>query len=112
MLRRHIERLIHHALKQLQARDELLAIPAFVPIDEPHERSQGDFSTTIAVTLATMLDMKPNDVANRIVKYLPVSDYIEKITVAPSGTLYFYVSLYAFHAVIEQILGQKSQYGC
>lgn len=111
MLKQHIERLVHKALKQLEAKGELIAIPAFIPIIENKDKRFGDLTTNIALTVASSLKMDTLNLAQNIIAHLATSPYIAKVEMSETGLIHFHLALYAFHAVIEEILKEGEKYG-
>ncbi len=84
-LNHELERSIRAALQAAQADGDLpdFAIPG-IPVSAPKRAGQGDLSYP-AMGLARFARMKPLDIANHIVKRMPVLDFVETIEVAPPG---------------------------
>jgi len=98
-------------LRQMQQSGEMPAIPAFIQIDPTKDKQHGDFATNVALLLAKPAQMKPRDIANRIVQLLPASPYIEKVEVAGPGFINFFMSNKALTDTAVRILEEKEMFG-
>ena len=61
-----------------------------ITIETPKEKTNGDFSTNIAMKMAKKLNKSPIELAN-IIKEKINEEYIEKIVVAGPGFINFYL---------------------
>ena len=75
--------------------------------------SHGDFSTNVAFIHATPTKTKPRDIADKILKYINENkpDFIEKVEIAGSGFINFFMSGKFFHDTVSEILKQKEKFG-
>lgn len=110
-MKQHLENLVHIALRRLQEAGELLAIPAYIQIEEAKDNSRGDFATNIALTLAKAVHKNPHQLAERIVHFFPPSPHIQKIEIAGLGFINFFLSPQALNSVITAILTEKQNFG-
>jgi len=110
-MKQHIESLLQTVLRQLQQSGEMPAIPAFIQIDPTRDKQHGDFATNVALLLAKPAQKKPRDIAERIVKLLPPSPYVEKIEIAGPGFINFFMSNKALTDTVVHILKDKEQFG-
>ncbi len=89
--------------------------PADLPdilVEEPKVVSQGDFSTNIAMIMASKQKMAPRKIAEVIVGSLDDSEgIVEKIEVAGPGFINFYINNSAWHKVLHKIYDEDSRYG-
>ncbi len=112
-LKQHLHRLFSHALKQLQIKGD---IPQNITLDIHLERTRnvqhGDFACNVAMMLAKATRMRPRDLATRIVAALPTNDeYIAKIEIAGPGFINIFLTLEAYHRVVNDILTDRDTYG-
>ena len=111
-MKQTIHDLIENALADLQQSGQLpddLRID--IQVSATKDRSQGDFASNIAMTLARQADKPPREVAELVVGQLAEHDSIEKVEVAGPGFINFFLASDASHAVIRQILQQGGQFG-
>lgn len=81
-------------------------------VEIPKDKSNGDYSTNIAMRLTKVLGKKPQDIANELAKELVQNDFIEKADVAGPGFINFIVSKGELSSVISNVLKQNDNYGC
>lgn len=110
-MKQHIESLVQLAVKQLQEKGELPAIPAFIQIDTTKDKLHGDFASNIAMVLAKPAQKKPRDIAELIIKTLPASPFLQKVEIAGPGFINFFLSPQALAEVIAKILTEKENFG-
>jgi len=82
-----------------------------VMIEIPKDKSNGDYSTNIAMRLTKKLQRKPQEIANELVSELSKNDLIEKVEVAGPGFINFVVSKGELTSVISNVLKQNDNYG-
>ena len=75
------------------------------------ESAHGDYSSNIALALASSAKMAARDLADRIIAELPESDFIEQVAVAGPGFINFHLKETAYAEVVLEIVHQGSQYG-
>ena len=111
-MKQAIHDLIDTALADLQQSAQLPTdLNINIQVSATKDRSQGDFASNIAMTLAKQAGKPPRDVARLIVDQLSEHDSIEKVEVAGPGFINFFLASDASHAVIGQILQQGEQFG-
>lgn len=110
-MKQHIETLIQTALKQLQASGELPETSALIQVDATKDKQYGDFASNIAMILAKQAQKKPRDIAERIIKLLPPSSYIQKAEVAGPGFINFFLTPGAMTVVVAKVLKEKNAFG-
>ena len=76
------------------------------------EGARGDYSSNIALTLASSAKMASRDLAERIIAEIPASDFVDNIIVAGPGFINFYLKEKAYAEVVLEIVRQGTQYGC
>lgn len=107
----HIESLIRAALAQMKEAGELSALPATIQIENTKDKLHGDFSSNAAMMLAKVEQKKPREIAEHIVRGLPVSTYVTKVEIAGPGFINFFLSPQALTSVIVKILKEGQRYG-
>ena len=86
-------------------------IPSFV-IEEPKDKSNGDFAVNIAMMLAKAAHSAPRQIAENIVCGIEKEKIgAEKIEIAGPGFINFYVDKSYLHNVISEIEDAKENYG-
>ena len=107
-----IEGLLNAAIAGLQAEGGLPhAVAVKVEIDHTRSKEHGDFACNVALALAKAAKTKPRELAERIVKALPASPFIEKVEIAGPGFINFFLKQNAYQQVIAQILDAGAGYG-
>lgn len=111
-MKQAIHDLIETALADLQQSGELPTdLNINIQVSATKDRSQGDFASNIAMTLAKQAGKPPREIADLIVGRLSADDSIDKVEVAGPGFINFFLASDASHAVIRQILQQGGQFG-
>ncbi|MDH5632427.1 MAG: arginine--tRNA ligase [Gammaproteobacteria bacterium] len=82
-----------------------------IAIDRTRDKSHGDFACNIALALAKSMQMKPRDLAQKIVDALPVDAAIAKVEIAGPGFINFFLSPHAYHDMVCEILDKTDQWG-
>lgn len=104
-MKEKIEKIVLEALKKMGVETSSLDIVVEIPKDS----SNGDYSTNIAMRLASVLKKKPLDIANGIVNNIEDEDFSKVEAVAP-GFINFYLSeTYLFNEV-ESIVENPGGY--
>ncbi len=81
-----------------------------ITIETPKEKTNGDFSTNIAMKMAKKLNKSPIELAN-IIKEKINEEYIEKIVVAGPGFINFYLKKDYLLENIKKVINEKENYG-
>ncbi|HBN27055.1 MAG TPA: arginine--tRNA ligase [Desulfobacteraceae bacterium] len=112
-MKQKIMNLVLGAVKNAWEKGELS--PADLPdilVEEPKVVFQGDFSTNIAMIMASKQKMAPRKIAEIIVGSLDDSEgIVEKIEVAGPGFINFYINNSAWHQILHKIHDEDSRYG-
>ena len=82
-----------------------------IVIEIPKNKSNGDYSTNIPLTLTKQLNNSPLEIAKMIVKNIKDNDIIEKIEIANPGFINFYIKKEYLLNNINNILEKKREYG-
>ncbi len=80
--------------------------------EKPKQKKFGDLSTNIAMQMAAILKTNPRQIATEIQSFISIDpQYIEKIDIAGSGFLNFYISPNSFYIQLYDIIKKKEKYG-
>ena len=82
-----------------------------IQVSRPKQIQHGDFSTNVSLPLAKILKKPPLEIANEIIKHIPVSLLIEKVEIAGAGYINFFLSSEARVKLINKILMEKEDFG-
>jgi len=111
-LKAQIESLLNAAIAGLQAEGGLPNDARVkVEIDHARAKEHGDFACNVALALAKAARTKPRELAERIVKALPASPFVEKVEIAGPGFINFFLKQNAYQQIITQILDAGTGYG-
>ena len=81
-------------------------------IEEPKARAHGDFSTNIAMVMASIQKMAPRKIAEAVIAHLDDADaMIERTEIAGPGFLNFFLKNSAWYPVLEKIHDFDKRYG-
>ena len=75
------------------------------------DKKFGDFSSNVSMKFAHLYDLKPRDLARKIINEIEENDNILKIEVAGPGFINFFVSKNTQFEIIEKILKDKTSFG-
>ena len=103
----HLQELLRAALDSVapgNAATEIL-------IERPKQASHGDFASNLALQLAKTLKQKPRDIAERLVRELPASPWLDKAEIAGAGFINFTLKHAARTQAIAAVLEAGAQYG-
>ncbi len=108
-----IRTLIEDSLNALAVDGILSAetLPESIVIDKPKRENQGDYASSIALSLAKQVKIKPAELALQIVERLPDADCIAKTEIAGPGFINFFLSSQSLTAIVSEILDQQEHYG-
>ena len=84
---------------------------SLVMIEIPKDKSNGDYSTNVAMRLAKELKKAPVVIANELKEVLENSDLLEKVEVAGPGFINFVVNKGELSSVISNVIKQNENYG-
>ncbi len=81
-------------------------------LSQPKQKQFGDFSSNLALQLAAHLKKNPRAIAQDIIDFItPDSQFIEKIEIAGSGFVNFFVSDSSVYSQLRNILELGNDYG-
>jgi arginyl-tRNA synthetase len=100
MIKQKIEKLITEAL----SKTDIQFSQEDVLVEQTDSLNKGDYTTNIAMKLASKLGVEPREVARKIVENIEEVEEIEKIEIAGPGFINFYLSTKYLNSQIGQIL--------
>ena len=108
-----ISQLIQEAVRRAHKNGHLPSeVLPEVEVTEPKATAHGDFSTNIAMVMASTQKMAPRKIAETIVHQLDDDGGIlEKAEIAGPGFINFFLKPYAWHSVLSQIHQIDTRYG-
>lgn len=80
-------------------------------VEEPRHKSHGDLSTNFAMVSASVQKMPPRKIAEALVSNIETGDFIEKVEIAGSGFINFFLSNKSWQPVVDEILEADKSYG-
>jgi len=111
-LKNQIAGLLTAAIEGLKAEGGLPRdVSVSVEVDHARSKEHGDFASNVALALAKQARAKPRDVADRIVKALPVTPLIAKVEIAGPGFINFFLDPDAYRQVVPRILRDGDAFG-
>jgi len=102
--------MLGQAVAQLAGTFGDIALPEVV-VERTRARIHGDFASNVALTMAKAARRNPRDIAQALRERLPEEPLVERVEVAGAGFLNFFLAPRAYHALIEQILTQRENFG-
>ncbi len=112
MSKQEIEKLLQQALTDVKKTHHWDIDFPRIQIDATKDKQHGDFASNIALVLAKSLQRKPREVAETIIQAIPASAQIKKVEIAGPGFINFFVTTDTLYNVINDVLTQKTQFGC
>ena len=112
-MKQKIKNLIINAAGRAHQKGDLQSadIPE-VEVEEPRAEAHGDFSTNIALVMASIQKMAPRKIADAIIAHLQdQQELIAKTEIAGPGFINFFVQPTAWHPVLREILDADTAYG-
>ncbi len=108
-----LKNIILEAAKAAHENGELTSAEIPEPeIEEPKARAHGDFSTNIAMVMASIQKMAPRKIAEAVIAHLDDADgMIARTDIAGPGFLNFYMEKSAWYPVLQEIHDLNERYG-
>ncbi len=109
-MKQHIRTLIFNAAKAAFDKGNLV-IPEFT-VEEPKQDAHGDFSTNLAMTMASSQKMAPRKIAEIILKNIENKDnLLAKTEIAGPGFINFFINPSSWYPVLREIHDKNQLYG-
>jgi arginyl-tRNA synthetase len=112
-MKQKIQNLILSAAKRAFEKGDLPSAGiSEVEVEEPRADAHGDFSSNIALVMASIQKMAPRKIAEAIIAHIQdPQELIEKTEIAGPGFINFFVKPSAWHPVLLQIHEADTAYG-
>jgi len=81
-------------------------------VDHTRQKGHGDIASNAALVLAKELGMSPRNLAEEIVRGLPVSPFIKRTEIAGPAFINFFLTFEAWSRLIHEIQSSAENYGC
>ncbi|MCK4468880.1 MAG: arginine--tRNA ligase, partial [Desulfobacterales bacterium] len=83
-----------------------------IEVEAPKIEAHGDFSTNIAMVMASVQKMQPKRIAETIIKNIDDSEgIIAKTEIAGPGFINFFINSLSWHPVLRTIHEEDDRYG-
>ena len=82
-----------------------------IPLEQPSDKSHGEYSTSIALKLAKQQNISPREFATELVSKIDRSDLIKRIEIAGPGFINFHLSKKALRKQIARSGEQGEKFG-
>lgn len=108
-----IEDLILNAVRSAHQKNDLpSAEMVAVEVDEPKADAHGDFSTNVAMVMASVQKMPPRRIAEVITRHIQDPEgIVEKTEIAGPGFINFFLKTSAWYPVLQKIHAADARYG-
>ncbi|MCX7171227.1 MAG: arginine--tRNA ligase, partial [Proteobacteria bacterium] len=103
----HLRQLLGDALASVAPGQGDIAIL----LERPKQAGHGDFASNLALQLAKTLKANPREIAQRLVRELAVSPWVDQVEVAGAGFINFRLAAAAKTRVVREVLDQGDAYG-
>ncbi|MFA7281062.1 MAG: arginine--tRNA ligase [Sterolibacterium sp.] len=103
----HLRQLLTDALASVAPGQHDIAIL----LERPKQASHGDFASNLALQLAKTLKANPREIAQRLVREIAVSPWVNQVEVAGAGFINFHLAPAAKTQVVRDIMEQGEAYG-
>ena len=82
-----------------------------IVVEIPRDKSNGDFSTNIAMQLVKILKASPDEIATKIVEELKTTSKIKDIKIAGPGFINIFISDEYIASLVSKVIEADSNYG-
>ena len=111
-MKQHLENLLQQAISQLKQNGVLpVDLNVDILLEKTRDEKFGDFACNIAMQLCKQLKRKPREIAELIIKHLPISDKVSKVEIAGAGFINFFLVSNAFIQIIDEVLNAGEEFG-
>jgi arginyl-tRNA synthetase len=112
-MKQKIKNLILTAAKNAHQKGDLPSADITeVEVEEPRVATHGDFSSNIAMVMASVQKMAPRKIAEAVISHIQdPQELIEKTEIAGPGFINFFVKASAWHPVLREIHEADAAYG-
>jgi len=78
-------------------------------IEEPNEKSHGDYSTNVAMILAGKEKKNPRKIAEKLIKKIEKNKMFSKVEIAGPGFINFFIAPEYLQKEVSKILKEKKR---
>lgn len=113
-MRQAIQDMLHAALSSAVEAGELEAptVPPSTVLEIPKVEANGDFSTNLAMTMASMQKRAPRDIAAVLMSHLKDPDgLLAKVDIAGPGFVNFFVQPHRWYDILRAVHAEGRRYG-
>ena len=111
-MKEKIRELVSHALDSLYQQGKSLKVaPESIIIERPRSESHGDFTTNIALQLASQEKISPRKCAENILERIPKCEFLERCEIAGPGFINFFVYTESYLELIDEIRNAGPEFG-
>lgn len=107
LLKNQIKKRVHEAFKKAFQDFEC---PDLI-IEYPASLDHGDYSSNLAMHLSKNLQMRPHDIAQKIVDHFDKGNLVEKVEIAGPGFINFFLSQNVLTSEVDKVLSEGMSYG-
>lgn len=113
MVKQQLIDCIRKSVEAVNASGAQFALPDEVQLETPPRKDYGDFSTNVAMILASQAKLPPRQVADRIVASLRENQpgFVDKIEIAGPGFINFLLKPQWLQNAVREILDKSGDYG-
>jgi arginyl-tRNA synthetase len=112
-VKKGVNGIIRRAMAKAQERGELAegALPPLI-VEYPRDERHGDYSTNVAMTMASHIGKPPRAIAETIVRFIEDAEgVIERVEVAGPGFINFFLKEAYWHYFLREADQQGARYG-
>lgn len=112
MIHHELAGMVTKAINKAQKKGDLppFEIPE-VTIEHPKQAGHGDLASPICMQMARLARMAPMQIAETVVKYLPLAEFLGQVTVAHPGFINFTLQPAWLGRQVDAILSQPDTFG-
>jgi len=104
-IKKELEKIILEAIKKSGYNIDSIIV------EKPKEKSNGDFSTSIAMKIAKTLKINPKEIAENIINNIQNNNIVEKLEIALPGFINIYINKKELLKGINEVIEQENNYG-
>ncbi len=110
-IKKRVTEILDQALRRARSAGDLRSDPTVVSVESPKRAGQGDYATTVALTLAPLERRPPGQIAEIVRRHIDTTDLVASVDIAGPGYVNLTVRPEAWRTVILHVLGAGAEYG-
>jgi arginyl-tRNA synthetase len=111
MIERELARVLADAVAAAAPELGLDEVPERIEVVRPRQREHGDFATNVALALGPRLGRSPREVAETVVRHVPLGDLVGAAEVAGPGFINLTLARGSMSLVLEEVSRLGDAYG-